>query len=135
LYETSFTVSSGGRTSVSEHVATKRHKSAVVTQSSITKVSTFFKSIVPDKNDMAVALQEGTFAFHIVQHHQRFKSMYCSSGLIKKFFESKFTCSGTKVEAVIKHVISPWAHEEVTEEIKIFICDCAYLLMHQIMGI
>jgi hypothetical protein len=56
LCQTSFTVA-GGRTSVSEHVATKRHKSAVVTLSSNTKVSTFFKSVVPDKNDMAIALQ------------------------------------------------------------------------------
>jgi hypothetical protein len=86
LCQTSFTVASGERTSVSEHVATKRHVSAVVTQSSNTKVPTFFKSIVPDKNDMAIALQEGTFAFHTVQHHQSFKSMDCSSGLIKKSF-------------------------------------------------
>jgi hypothetical protein len=90
LCQTSFTVASGGKTSVSEHLATKRHKSAVVTQSNNTKVSTFFKSIVPDKNDMAVALQEGTFAFHTVQNHQSFRSMDCSSGLIKKFFEPKF---------------------------------------------
>jgi hypothetical protein len=90
----------------------------VVTRSSNTKVSTFFNSIVPDKNDLAIALQEGTFAFHAVQHHQNFKSMDCSSSLIKKFFEPKFTCSRTEVEAIIKHVISPWAHEEVTEEIK-----------------
>jgi hypothetical protein len=47
----------------------------VVTQSSNTEVSTFFKSIVPDKNNMAIALQGGTFAFHTVQHHQSFKSM------------------------------------------------------------
>jgi hypothetical protein len=117
LYQTSFTVANGGRTSVSEHVATRRHKSAVVTKKSNTKVSTFFKSTVPDKNDMAIALQEGTFAFHTVQHHQSFKSMDCSSGLIKKFFEPKCACSRTK-EAIIKHVISPWAYEEVTEEIK-----------------
>jgi hypothetical protein len=83
LCQTSFTVASGGRTSVSEHVATKKHKSDVVIQSSITKASTFFKSIVPDKNDMTIALQEGTFAFHTVQHHQSFKSMGCSSSLIK----------------------------------------------------
>jgi phosphoribosylformylglycinamidine (FGAM) synthase-like amidotransferase family enzyme len=88
-------------------VATKRHNSAVVTHSSNNKVSTFFKSIVPDKLDMAIALQEGTYAFHTVQHHQSFKSMDCSSGLIKKFFEPKFTCSRTKVETIIKHVISP----------------------------
>jgi hypothetical protein len=99
-------------------VATKRHKSVVVTQSSNTKVSTFFKSIVPDKNDMAIALQEGAFAFHTVQHHQSFKPMDCSSRLIKEFFEPKFTCSRTKVEAITKHVLSPWAYEEVTEEIK-----------------
>jgi hypothetical protein len=83
LCQTSFTVASGGRTSVSEHVETKKRKSAVVTRSSNTNVFTFFKSIVPDKNDMATALQEGTFAFHTVQHHQSFKSMGCSSGLIK----------------------------------------------------
>jgi hypothetical protein len=84
LCQTSFTVASGGRTSVSEHVATKRHKSAVVTQSSNTEVSTFFNSIVPDKNDMAIARQEGIFAFHTVQHHQSFKSMDCSCDLTKK---------------------------------------------------
>jgi hypothetical protein len=67
---------------------------------------------------MTIALQEGTFTFHTVQHHQSVKSMDCSSGLIKKFTEPKFTCSRTKVEAIIKHVISPWAYEEVTEEIK-----------------
>jgi hypothetical protein len=44
--------------------------------------------------------------------------MDCSSGLIKKFFEPKFTCSRTKVEAIIKHVIYPWPYEEVTKEIK-----------------
>jgi hypothetical protein len=38
--------------------------------------------------------------------------MDCSSGLIKKFFEPKFTCSITKVEAIEKHVISLWAYEE-----------------------
>jgi hypothetical protein len=84
LCQTSFTVASGGRTSVNEHVATKRNKSAVVTQISNTKVSIFFKSIVPDKNDMAFAIQEGTFTFDTVQHYQSFKSMDCSSGLIKK---------------------------------------------------
>jgi hypothetical protein len=83
LCQTSFTVTSAGRTSVSDHVATERLGSAVVTQSSNTKVSTFFETIVSDKNDMAIALQEGTFAFHNVQHHQSFKSMDCSSGLIK----------------------------------------------------
>jgi hypothetical protein len=70
------------------------------------------------KSDMAIALQEGTFAFHTVQHHHSFKSMDCSSGLIKKFSEPKFTCSRTKVEAKIKHVISLWTYEEATEEIK-----------------
>jgi hypothetical protein len=52
LSQTSFTVASGGITSVSEHVATKRHKSAVVTHSSNTKVSTFLK------NDMAIAFED-----------------------------------------------------------------------------
>jgi hypothetical protein len=99
-------------------VATKRHKSAVVTHSSNTKVSTFFRNIVPYKNDMAIAVHGGTFAFHTVQHHQSFKSMDCSSSLIKRFFKPKFTCSRTKVDAIIKHVISLWAYEEVTEEIK-----------------
>jgi hypothetical protein len=36
----------------------------------------------------------------------------------KTFFEPKFTCSRTKVEAITKHVISTWANEEVTEEKK-----------------
>jgi hypothetical protein len=106
LFQTSFTVASGGRTSVSEHVETKRHKNAVVTQSSNTKVSTFFMSIIPDKNDMAIALQEGTFAFHTVQHHQSFKSMDCSPGLIKNCLNQNLPAQEKKVEAIIKHDIS-----------------------------
>jgi hypothetical protein len=95
-------------------VATKRHKSAVVTQSSNTNISTFFKNIFPDKNGMAIALQQGKFTLYTVQHHQSFKPTDFSSSLINIFFEPKFTCSRTKVEVIIKHVVSPCAYEEVT---------------------
>jgi hypothetical protein len=48
------------------------------------KYSHFSGILFQIKKDMAIALQEGTFAFHTVQHHQSFKSKDCSSGLIKK---------------------------------------------------
>ncbi|CAI5780792.1 LOC100492546 [Podarcis lilfordi] len=112
LCEVTFTVGSGGRTSVVEHVATKRHKSSLIRESSNAKnVSAYFKTIVPDQSEINIALQEGTFAFHTVRHYHSFKSMDCTSSLVKKFM-----CSRTKVEAIVKHVIAPWAIAEAVEE-------------------
>lgn len=119
LCQNTFTIASGGKTSVVEHIGTKRHRSALSCESGNSKVSQFFKNTVPVKRDLIIAIEEGTFAFHTVKHYQSFKSMDCTAGLIRKFNEPKFTCARTKVEAIVKFVLAPWAFDRVKEEISV----------------
>jgi hypothetical protein len=47
--------------------------------------------------ELNLAAKEGTFAFYTVTHNQSFQSMDCTSTVIWKLFDPKFTCAQTKV--------------------------------------
>ncbi|OCT74690.1 hypothetical protein XELAEV_18033677mg [Xenopus laevis] len=94
----SFTIASGRLASVTDHIASKKHKRALL--------------------ELRLALQEGTYAFHTIKHHHSFRSMDCSSHLIKKFYESKFSCSRTKCELILTNVMTRWATEMVTQDLE-----------------
>eukprot|EP00079_Xenopus_tropicalis_P010275 XP_002934983.2 PREDICTED: uncharacterized protein LOC100492546 isoform X1 [Xenopus tropicalis] len=115
LCQTAFTIASGGRSTVKEHSASKRHLKA--SQTFIVKENSFFKMFLPDASEFSLAFQEGTFAFHTIRHHQSFLSMDCSAGLIKRFYERKFSCSKTKCETIITDVLAKWAEDTVLQDI------------------
>lgn len=71
----------------------------------------------PCTKDYALAIQEGTFSYHTVVHNQSFRSMDCTSSLLKKFLDKKFSCSRTKCEALVSNVFAPWANSELENEI------------------
>jgi hypothetical protein len=57
--------------------------------------------------ELDLAAKEGTFAFHTVTHNQSFQSMDCTSTIMQKLFEPKFTCAETKVQAIVVNVLAP----------------------------
>jgi hypothetical protein len=65
-----------------------------------------------------IAAEEGMFAFHTIMHNHSFRSMDCTSSLIKKIHDKKFSCARTKCELIISNVIAPFAMEQVLEELK-----------------
>ncbi|OCT57593.1 uncharacterized protein LOC108704684 [Xenopus laevis] len=115
LCQTAFTIASGGRSTVKEHSASKRHLRA--SQSCSVKETPFFKTYLPDAHEFSFALQEGTFAFHTIKHHQSFLSMDCSASLIKRFYECKFSCSKSRCETIITDVLARWAEDTVLQDI------------------
>jgi hypothetical protein len=68
--------------------------------------------------ELDLATKEGTFAFHTVAHNQSFQLMDCTSTIIRKLFEPKFTCAQTKVRAVAVNVLAPLSINQVREELE-----------------
>jgi hypothetical protein len=68
--------------------------------------------------DLQTLAKEGTFAYHTARHNISFKSNDCSSSLINKMFDSKFTLAQTKVSAIIRNVIHPMIDKNRSDEFK-----------------
>lgn len=114
-----FSIGSGGKTSVVEHERTSKHKSCLSARASTSSVVSFFKKSIPSDEEFNLAIQEGTFAYHTVFHNQSFRSMDCTSNLVKTFYNKKFTCARTKCESIVKNVFAPWAHSELVKALSI----------------
>jgi hypothetical protein len=44
--------------------------------------------------------------------------MDCTSSILKKFHNKKFTCAQTKCKAIAVNVLSPYAKSQILEELK-----------------
>lgn len=111
-----FSVEHKGRLDIEEHIKTDKHKRAVSAASSL-NITSFFKGKTSSDSDLQCAAKEATFAYHTAQHELSFKTSDCTSKLIKKLFEPKFSAARTKTEAVIVNVISPYIFNVVLEDL------------------
>uniref|UniRef100_A0A8B9KYY9 DUF4371 domain-containing protein n=1 Tax=Astyanax mexicanus TaxID=7994 RepID=A0A8B9KYY9_ASTMX len=101
-------VANKGANDLQVHVNSKKHAKAARGESSKAEVTDFF---VTQSDSVAVTAAEGSFAFHTVKHHESYRSMDCTSGLLRKAFTDsptaqKFSCARTKTEAIINSVIA-----------------------------
>lgn len=109
-----FSISHGGRSSIKDHLSTKKHKTAVESVASTSSITTFFKD--PNKDDLITA-KEATFAFHSVVHNISFNTSDCNSKLLSKFFEPKFSLGRTKCQTIVQNVITPYWKEKLQEDL------------------
>ena len=58
------TIHHGGRSDITDHMTTRSHKSAEEASASTLKASSYFKTIVPEDNDLTCAAAEGAFMCH-----------------------------------------------------------------------
>jgi len=84
ICNSSFSVASGGRTSVIEHQQRNKHKSALTARAGSANVTTFFKKVAPSANEYNLAMQEGIFAYHTMRHNHSYRSMDCTAQLNRK---------------------------------------------------
>lgn len=86
---------------------------------STSKLDSFLSKQGDNKNSAV----DATLAFHLVKHHQSFKSMDCTSPLLKKLFSDselarKLACARTKSEAIINNVIAPYTIEVLLQNLQ-----------------
>lgn len=112
-----FSIKFKGGADIEKHILTEKHKKNSLTVSSNTKIDSLFQPQSSGLTDK-ISAAEATLAFHTVKHHQSFKSMDCTSQLVKAIFADSNTaksisCARTKTEAIVTGVISPWVIEQV----------------------
>ncbi|GBM43432.1 hypothetical protein AVEN_18603-1 [Araneus ventricosus] len=108
-------VAHGGRSDIKDHLQSSKHKKSLASEANSSKLTSFFKTA--SSNDKNLAAKEATFAYHTANQNLSFNSNSCSSKLISKFFEPKFSLEKTKCEAIVLNVIAPIAQEELKEDL------------------
>lgn len=101
-----------GAVDIDKHINTEKHKKQNGLCASTSKLDSFVSKQSKDKNSAV----DATLAFHVVKHHQSYKSMDCTSPLLKKLFSDSelarnLACARTKSEAIITNVIAPYSVE------------------------
>ncbi|XP_025410915.1 uncharacterized protein LOC112683919 [Sipha flava] len=112
-----FSIENGGRSDITQHVKQKKHLLAVSSSSS-NKVTNFFTNVQSTNESKRIAAEEGLFAYHTIIHNHSFRSMDCTTSIIKKIYEKKFSCARTKCESIIVNVIAPFAIQQMLDELK-----------------
>ena len=113
-----FSIVHGQRADVNNHLGSKKHKVAVEAAASSSRVTSFFKDVgSASVATLALAAKEATFAYHTATHGQSFRSFDCTSKLVSKLFERKFSLEKTKCEAIVVKVIAPMCIEELYQEL------------------
>jgi hypothetical protein len=120
LCNAKFCIAYGGWSDVVNHMKTKKHELAVQNKASNNSISNYLsmKNITEIEKQLLQAAQEATFAYHTAVHNHSFKSMGCTTTIVGKLFNDKFTCSQTKCTAIITDVIVPFATKQVLQELK-----------------
>ena len=94
-------VANKGGSDLEAHVHSAKHKTAARGESSSSKVTDFFVS----KTDTSVTAAEGTLAFHTIKHHNSYRSMDCTSGLLRKIFPDSVTAQ--KISSAERDSVHP----------------------------
>ncbi|GBM43268.1 hypothetical protein AVEN_154589-1 [Araneus ventricosus] len=87
-----FSVAHCGLSDIKDHLQSSKHKKSLACAASSSKLTSFFfKTASSNDKNLDLAAKEATFAYHTANHSLSFNSNSCSSKLISKFFEPKFS--------------------------------------------
>ncbi|XP_076812013.1 zinc finger protein 862-like [Clavelina lepadiformis] len=112
-----------GKTAISTHTDTEKHKKCVIMINSSQSMNNFFTSrSAPTTTDYKAAAAEGTWAFHTVKHQQSFLTNDCTSRLFKAIFPDsniakKFASARTKTTSIVTGVFVPYAQKMFLSEL------------------
>lgn len=118
ICSSSFSVSHGDRSDITNHLKRNKHKTAKQAATS-SSVSNYFTPLMADDITLKLAAKEVTFVYHTISHSQSFNSITCTSTLIRKLFDQKkFTAARTKTREIAVNVIAPFAVQLTIDDLK-----------------
>lgn len=100
-----FSVAHGGRYDITQHLRSVRHQNSKKNASSSNKLDSYLvdlKTSTPD--ELKISSKELTFAYHSAKHSLSLRAADCTSKLITKLLEPKFTSGKTKTSMLIQKV-------------------------------
>lgn len=113
-----FSIAHGGRNDIQRHLSSEKHKKMLSAACTSSQLTDYFRQEKYGEKEEELAKAEGLWAFHTIFHNQSFNSMECTSKLIQKTFDKKFSCGKTKCEAIVKNVIAPYSQELIRKELQ-----------------
>jgi len=121
-----FSIANGGKSDIVQHLKTVRHKQADLASSSSSLITSFVRKQGFNDNERHLAVIEGTWAYHTIQHNQSFRSTDCTSKLISKCFEGKYACARTKATAIVSNVFEIDSMELLKDDLSNINCVSIY---------
>ena len=61
-----FSIASGGKTAITEHLQAQKHKNAMVAKSLSGSLTNYFRKLDPSKDEYDLAVHEGTYVYHTI---------------------------------------------------------------------
>lgn len=113
-----FNLAVGGRAAINKHCQSNKHNSCRDAAASSIKLTTFLRNTTFSSDEKKLAIAEGTMAYHAICHNQSFRSMDCTSNLIRKLFNSSFTCARTKCERIVVSVFKKFSDDLLEADLK-----------------
>lgn len=115
-------IAHGGQSDIKDHINSNKHLNNYRASSSSQKIDNFF--IKDDSNEQRkITLAELTMAFHLVKHHQSFRSADCTSKLYGMVFEDskvaqKFSSGRSKTIALVKNILAPYSLQILNSDLE-----------------
>jgi hypothetical protein len=113
-----FSVEHGSHSEILQHINKRKHAIAVETKGCSKKVTSYFTKETVTDECKHIAAEAGLFAFHTIKHNHSFRSMDCTSSVIRRLHEEKFSCGRTKCESIVVNVLAPLAMQQILEELE-----------------
>lgn len=111
-----FSIKTGGRSRINEHIKTKKHNDAVKAVKNCNQIGEFFCESLTTQAQ-ATAANELGFTYHVATHGISYNSTNCSSSLFQTMFDKNYRCKSTKTAALVKNVIAPIITTQVKQDI------------------
>lgn len=117
------TVSHAGKSSVRDHVKTRKHQSCSLLsdKKTIAEIKTVKDNYLINNENKLISAVELTTAYKIVRHHQSFKSLDCDTKLnILMYPDSNIAArqstARTKATAIIKRILAPHSINQIQRD-------------------
>jgi hypothetical protein len=111
-----FSVEYEGRSDILQHIKKRKHAIAAETKSCGKKVTSYFTKETITNVCKHIAGEEGLFAFHTIKHNHSFRSMDCTSSVIRRLNEEESSYGRTKCESIAVNVLAPFAMQQIFGE-------------------
>jgi CTP-dependent riboflavin kinase len=106
------------RTLLSIHVLQNRSTNKQLPQKVKVKQTSWITSQAALNERKVLPAQEGLMAFHTKKHNHSFRSVDCTSSILRNLFSKKITCTRTKYESVVVKLFAPFALREVLNDLR-----------------
>ena len=122
LCRQSFSVKYDGKSTVSSHAKSTKHKRTIIVQKQNKTLSAFFVK-TNSKEEHLVILAELISTYHGVIHHHSFVSQDCGNKLLAKLcpdsaVASKVSCGRTKAASYVESILGPKAQKMCIQDLK-----------------